>query len=73
MATDRAADRHLTPITPVRLDPSDLPERLDAAMGRRRRSWVISQLVARFLDGRPMPTLDELRAESDKSGQDYGE
>lgn len=72
MAKDRSLDRHTTPGFMLRLTPPELREDLDAAMGARRRSWVLSRLVEAFLDGKRMPTPEKLLAEWDKRGQDRG-
>jgi hypothetical protein len=72
MAKDRSLDRHATPGFNFRFNPPELRDRLDAAMGARRRSWVLSRLVEAFLDGRPMPTVGELLVEWDKRGQGRG-
>lgn len=53
---DRSLDRH-DPAKKARIirpAPPDLWERLGALVGERRRNEVISDLIARFLDGRPM-------------------
>lgn len=72
MAQDRSLDRHRTVNYPYRPVPSDLLERLDAAVGEGKRSAVLSRLLAAFLDGKPMPTVGEVLAESDKAGQHHG-
>lgn len=72
MAKDRALDRHVNPAFNFRFQPPELRERLDAAMGPRLRSRVISRLVADFLDGKPMPTVGMLLHEWDIDGQDRG-
>lgn len=69
MPKDRTLDRHIKPSFNFRFDPPDLRERLDNAMGARRRSWVLSRLAEAFLDGKPMPTVGELLAEWDKREQ----
>jgi hypothetical protein len=55
MAKDRALDRHATKGRLIRPDPPELWERLGVAVGDRRRTEVISDLIARYLDGREMP------------------
>lgn len=72
MAKDRSLDRHVKPSFNFRFDPPDLRERLDAAMGAGRRSWVLSRLAEAFLDGKRMPTVGELLSEWDKRGRDRG-
>ncbi len=54
---DRRLDRHsgAKPARIIRPDPPDLWERLGAVVGPRGRSETISDLIARYLDGRPMP------------------
>jgi hypothetical protein len=54
---DRRLDRHsgAKPARIIRPDPPDLWTRLGAAVGNRERSRTISDLIARYLDGRPMP------------------
>jgi hypothetical protein len=65
-------DRHKQTARLIRPDPADLLERLDAAVGKGKRSKAISNLVGRFLAGRPMPTRAELVEEVDKKAQDHG-
>ena len=67
MAKDRALDRHLAKGFLYRPVLPELLERVDDTVGPRRRSQVISALLAAFLDGRPMPTRAELSAELDNS------
>lgn len=54
---DRRLDRHsdAKPARIIRPDPPDLWTRLGVAVGNRKRSETISDLIARYLDGRPMP------------------
>ncbi len=54
---DRRLDRHdpNKPARVIRPDPPELWDRLGALVGVRERSGVISDLIARYLDGRPMP------------------
>lgn len=68
MAKDRALDRHLARGFLYRPVPPELLERVDDVVGPRRRSQVISALLARFLDGGAMPTPAELSSELDISG-----
>jgi hypothetical protein len=62
-----ADDRHLNPQRTIRPDPADLWERLDEVRGNGSCSRVISDLIARYLDGRPMPPLPW---RDEKPGQD---
>lgn len=61
-------DRHLTSGYCYRPNPPDLLERLDAVRGARTRAAVISDLLARYLDGRPMPRREWLARNRDKPG-----
>lgn len=61
-------DRHLTSHYSYRPTPPDLLIRLDAVHGRRHRAAVISDLLARYLDGRPMPRREWLARNRDKPG-----
>jgi hypothetical protein len=67
-----ANDRHRSTSYPYRPVPADLLKRVDETMGTGWRSMVISSLLARFLEGGPMPTPDEVTAEWDKPGQRHG-
>lgn len=61
MPKDRKADRHDkdVPAHLFRPRPADLWDRLGAVVGVKQRSAVISDLIARYLDGKPMPPLPE--------------
>lgn len=48
-------ERHHTAKYTYRPTPPDLLIRLDAVRGARTRAAVISDLLARYLDGKPMP------------------
>jgi hypothetical protein len=67
-----AEDRHLNSQRTIRPDPADLWERLDRVRGEGSCSRVISDLLARYLDGRPMPPLPWARVEPGQDGQDSG-
>jgi hypothetical protein len=69
MAQDRALDRHRTTNYPYRPTPPDLLERLDARVGTGRRSEVLSDLLARYLDGRAMPARPWRSGKPGKAGQ----
>lgn len=73
MATNRAADRHRSTGYLYRPTPPDLLQRLDAAVGPRRRPEMLSALLAAYLDGGPMPARPWLDSESGDSGQDHEE
>jgi hypothetical protein len=73
MAQDRALDRHRTTNYPYRPAPPDLLERLDERVGAGKRSEVLSDLLARYLDGRAMPTRPWRAGKPDKAGRDHGE
>ncbi|WP_433078826.1 hypothetical protein ACQP1P_38465 [Dactylosporangium sp. CA-052675] len=55
MPKDRALDRHAKPARVIRPDPPELWDQLGEAVGDRRRSALISDLVRRYLAGEPMP------------------
>jgi hypothetical protein len=55
MAKDRSADRHANPARVIRPNPPGLWDRLGEAVGDRRRSAIVSDLIRRYLDGEPMP------------------
>lgn len=65
-------DRHLTRNYPYRPKPPDLLERLDAVRGDWSRAEVLSDLLARYLDGRPMPPHPWRPTEPGQDGQDSG-
>ena len=61
-------DRHLKAKYTYRPTPADLLERLDQVRGALPRAAVISDLLVRYLDGRPMPRRPWLPRNRDKSG-----
>lgn len=67
-----AEDRHLNPQRTIRPDPADLWERLGEVSGGRSCSRVISDLISRYLAGRPMPPLPWRLVEPGQDGQDFG-
>lgn len=55
MPKDRSLDRHAIKAHVIRPDPPELWAQLGEAVGERRRSAVISDLIRRYLAGEPMP------------------
>ena len=64
-------DRHKQPGRLIRLTPPDLWERLGEKVGTRERSRVISELVRRFVAGKPMPTVAEVAKDPDKRAEGH--
>jgi hypothetical protein len=60
-------DRHLNDRYTYRPSPANLLIRLDAVRGARTRAAVISDLLARYLDGKPMPRRPWLAPKRHKS------
>ena len=59
MPKDRRLDRHALPARIIRPKPEELWTALGEKVGERRRSEVISLLIAGYLDGRFVVELDE--------------
>jgi hypothetical protein len=67
MPTDRSRDRHakgedgrpLKPARIIRPDPPELWDQLGVAVGPRKRSEIISDLIRRYLNGEPMPPVPD--------------